>query len=189
MSLFTLAVSRLALLRPASKMGMSSWGTKVQALVPLLNKVSRSLLATPALAVSVMRGKNAARAAPMLAFSASRFCSAWRTSGRRTSSSDGTPAGRSLKKPCSASPKPAGRSAGKGWPTSSTKALSSVARWRVCWASDTLAASSRLCAVLRSSLEAASLSYFSCIRRRLSCRVLSVSRVTRSSSSSAKSVR
>ena len=49
----------------------------------------------PALAVSVMRGKNAARAAPMFALAAISACSAWRTSGRRSSTSDGRPTGSS----------------------------------------------------------------------------------------------
>ena len=44
-----------------------------------------------------MLGKNAARAAPMLALAARSACSAARTSGRRTSSSAGSPAGNSLR--------------------------------------------------------------------------------------------
>ena len=58
-----------------------------------MNKFESSLLTLPALAVSEMRGKYAARAAPMLALAAISCCSAARTSGRRCSSSDGKPAG------------------------------------------------------------------------------------------------
>jgi hypothetical protein len=52
-----------------------------------------------------MVGKYWARAAPIRAFAAIRSCSAWRRSGRRSSSSDGSPAGTG-----------GGTSACSGWP-------------------------------------------------------------------------
>ena len=98
------AACRLAWLRPASKIGSSSCGAKRPvANEPPWNRPDSSLLAVPTLPVSVMRGKNAARAAPMLALAAISCCSAWRTSGRRSSTSDGRPAGRSASSCCSAS--------------------------------------------------------------------------------------
>ena len=69
-------------------------------------------------AVSEMCGKNAARAAPMLALAANSCCSAARMSGRRASSSDGKP-GRQLVGHLLAgrAAAAAGRSAGSPWPT------------------------------------------------------------------------
>ena len=52
----------------------------------------------PAAPVSVTRGKNAARAAPMLAFAACSSRSARRMSGRSSSTSDGRPAGTSARR-------------------------------------------------------------------------------------------
>jgi hypothetical protein len=72
----------LAWLRPASKTGSSSDGRQVKPQEPFLNRPDSSLLAVPACAVREMRGKNAARAAPMLALAATSCCSAWRMSGR-----------------------------------------------------------------------------------------------------------
>ena len=100
-----------------------------------LNRSDRSPLAVPTLPVSVMRGKKAARAAPMLALAAISCCSAWRTSGRRVSTSDGRPAGSSGRPAAPRAAQAGGRSAGSGWPTSSTSAFSSSARWRVSCAS------------------------------------------------------
>ncbi len=80
---------------PASKIGCSSCAVPVKAQLPLLNRPESSVLAVPKLAVSEMRGKKAARAAPMLALAAISCCSAARMSGRRISSSDGRPAGTS----------------------------------------------------------------------------------------------
>ena len=65
-----------------------------------MNSPFRSSLAKPALPVSVMRGKKAARAAPMLALAAFNCRSARWISGRRSSSSDGRPAGKSASRPC-----------------------------------------------------------------------------------------
>src|SRR3546814_8572852 len=71
-------------------------GANDQVPEPPLNRPDRSGLKVPALAVRLMLGKNAARAAPMLALAASRLRSAWRMSGRRCNRSDGNPAGTSL---------------------------------------------------------------------------------------------
>jgi hypothetical protein len=112
MSRLTWATSRLARLRPWSKIGCRSCAVPVKANVPLLNRPSSSLLALPKLAVSEIRGKKAALAAPMLALAASSCCSAARRSGRRTRRSDGSPAGRSPGICCASSGSGAGRSAG-----------------------------------------------------------------------------
>ena len=104
---------------------------QVQANAPLLNRPESSLLAMPALAVSEMRGKNAARAAPMLALAAISCCSACRMSGRRVEHlgrQAGRQVGQQLLRQSSGSG--GGRSAGIGWPSSSTSAFSSSARWR-----------------------------------------------------------
>ena len=68
--------STLPWLRPASKSVQVPWGLKVQAVDPLPISRDSWLLARPAEALSVMRGKNAARAAPILALAASSNCSA-----------------------------------------------------------------------------------------------------------------
>jgi multidrug efflux system outer membrane protein len=71
----------------------------------------------------------AARAAPMLALAARSWCSASITSGRRSSTSEGTPAG-SGARPVSESPKAVGsRSWGTGAPTSSCSAFDACATW------------------------------------------------------------
>ena len=72
----TWAASRLALLRPASKIGSSADGASEKPQAPLLNSPESSLLAVPTCAVSAMRGKKFARAAPMLALAAISCCSA-----------------------------------------------------------------------------------------------------------------
>ncbi len=95
-----------------------------------LNRPPSSLLAVPTLAVSEMRGKKAARAAPMLALAAISCCSAWRTSGRRISTSDGSPAGSVGAAAALPSGCAGGKSAGSGWPSSRASAFSSSARWR-----------------------------------------------------------
>ena len=71
-------------------MGSDRVGMKVQARLPESNKPFKSELAVPKLPVSAMRGKNAARAAPMWALLARNWCSAEMMSGRLTSSSEGT---------------------------------------------------------------------------------------------------
>ena len=57
------------------------------------NSVSKSVLAKPKEPVSAMRGKSSALASPMFAVAAASVCSASRTSGRRSSSSDGQAGG------------------------------------------------------------------------------------------------
>ncbi len=114
MSRLTRATSRLARLRPASKIGSRICGAKLQPKRLSPTSPSSSVLAMPMLPVSVMRGKNAARAAPMLALAARSCCSAWRMSGRRSSRSDGRPAAISGASVVAASGGPAGRSGGSG---------------------------------------------------------------------------
>jgi hypothetical protein len=86
----------------------------------VLEQVGQSaVLAVPTLPVSVMRGQKAARAAPMLALAAISNCSAWRTSGRCSSTSDGSPAGRSAsvcvcRRPAAGRPAAARRAAAPG---------------------------------------------------------------------------
>ncbi|MCY1457681.1 hypothetical protein D9M71_749980 [compost metagenome] len=104
------------------------WNSQVPE--PPLNRPDRSGLRVPALAVRLMLGKNAARAAPMLALAALRLCSAWRMSGRRCSKSDGRPAGTSANR-SSFNGLAAGRLAGTPVPNSSTRLFSSWATWRV----------------------------------------------------------
>ncbi|MNL15784.1 hypothetical protein D3C87_1367950 [compost metagenome] len=101
------------------------------------------VLMLPALAVIVMRGKNAARAAPMFALADSSACSAWRMSGRCVSRSDGKPSGMSLMMRSSDSCIGAGRLASSpiGLPTSTSSAFCACARWRA-----SCAAATRACA-------------------------------------------
>ena len=122
-----------------------------------------------------MRGKKAARAAPMLALAAISCCSAWRMSGRRVSRSDGKP-GRQLGEDgaASAAVAAASRSAGRGWPSSSTSAFWSCARWRCCCARAARAPASSDSAWRRSSADEAPLSKRSWVRRSDSSRVASV---------------
>ena len=187
----TRALSRLAWLRPASKMGSSSDGAMVKPQEPFLNRPDSSPLAVPACAVREMRGKNAARAAPMLALAPISCCSAWRMSGRRVSSSDGTPAGSGAIAGASASLPPARlarTSWGSAWPSSRTSAFSSSARWRCCWASVARAAWVSDSAWRKSSSEAAPASRRILVRRTDSSREARVWRDRSSSSSSASSV-
>ena len=151
-----------------SKIGSVMLGPNDQALwPPEPNRPSRSALTRPRLPVSVMRGKKLARAAPMLALAAISCCSAARMSGRRSSSSDGRPAGTGAKAGSSATGATtaagcdsalgaggvsmagrAGISRGAiGWPTSSVSRLMSCARSRCCWArvARALAASDSAC--------------------------------------------
>ena len=95
MSLRSTARSRLARLRPPSKRGSVTWGVNDQARWPERNRSDRSALDDPRKPVSEMRGKKAARAAPMSALRARSRCSAAWMSGRWMSSSDGVPADRS----------------------------------------------------------------------------------------------
>jgi len=74
------------------KIGRLICGWNSQLPEPASNSPDSSALRLPALAVRVMRGKNAARAAPMLALAAFSWCSAWSRSGRRWRISEGRPA-------------------------------------------------------------------------------------------------
>ncbi|MOA05926.1 hypothetical protein D3C78_1255390 [compost metagenome] len=77
------------------KIGRLICGWNSQVPLPPLNSPDSSLLVVPARAVRLMLGKNAARAAPMSALAALSACSAWRMSGRRCSSAEGSPTGSS----------------------------------------------------------------------------------------------
>ena len=178
------AESSPAWLRPASKMGSTAWGASVQPHEPLLNRPDNALLAVPALAVRAMRGKNAARAAPMLALAAISCCSAWRMSGRRSSRSDGMPSGtsRSATAPPSACTLGSNRS-GTGCPTSSVSAFTSSARRRCCWARVDRAAAVRDSAWRRSRAEVTPWSKRRRLSRSESSRVTMVRCVRLSSSS------
>jgi len=93
MSFCSFATSRLACRLPALKIGTEIEGVKLQACEPDLNSPESDELAVPKSPVRLMVGKNAARAAPMLALAASSVASACRTSGRRANRSEGRPAG------------------------------------------------------------------------------------------------
>ena len=97
MSFWTDVRSRLAVRAPPWKIGTVIDGVNAHAAEPALNNPLRDALAVPALPVKLIVGKNAARAAPMLAFSERRTASACRMSGRRVSRSDGDPAGTSTR--------------------------------------------------------------------------------------------
>ena len=183
------ALSRLAWLRPASKMGSSREGAIVNPHEPLLNRPDSSPLAVPACAVSEIRGKNAALAAPMLALAAISCCSAWRMSGRRVSSSDGSPAGSCAMAGAAASLLPvrlARMSSGRACPNSNARAFSSSARWRCCWASVARAAWVSDSAWRKSSSEATPASRRILVNRMDSSREARVWRDRSSSSSSAR---
>ena len=88
-----------AIFSPPVKIGTLICGAKVQVPVPAPRKsCENSELVVPTEHVSVILGKNAARAAPMLALAAFSVCSACRMSGRSCTSSDGNPAGMSSQK-------------------------------------------------------------------------------------------
>lgn len=80
---------------PPSKRGSVTWGVNDQARWPERNRSDRSALDDPRNPVSEMRGKKAARAAPMSALRARSRCSAAWMSGRWMSSSEGVPADKS----------------------------------------------------------------------------------------------
>ncbi len=93
-----------------------------------LRLAEQTLLAVPALAVRLMRGKKAARAAPMLALAACSVRSACCTSGRVSSTSLGMPADSAAVCVTAASVPATGSCCGcSGWPTSSSSALRSWA--------------------------------------------------------------
>ncbi|GAO04428.1 hypothetical protein PSR1_03322 [Anaeromyxobacter sp. PSR-1] len=113
--------------RPPVKMGRSMRGENAQVPEPAVNRFDSSVEAVPTEAVSEIDGKNAARAAPMLALAALSWCSAERMSGRRCRRSEGRPAGSSATGGCCSSGAAAGRSFGSGPPASSTSAFSACA--------------------------------------------------------------
>jgi hypothetical protein len=84
-------------------------------------------VAVPAAAVSVMRGKKAARAAPILALAARKARSACRMSGRRVRVLDGTPAGSSATAVMPSGSSAGSHSAGSAAPASNASAFSSCA--------------------------------------------------------------
>jgi hypothetical protein len=129
MSRPALALSRLATLAPPAKIGRLMRGAKLQAPLPLSNRLLRLLLATPVEAVRLMLGKKAARAAPILALAPASWCSAASTSGRRVSTSDGRPAGRSRRIWAVTRPPAGSRSAGTSAPTTSRRAFLSCSTW------------------------------------------------------------
>ena len=121
MRLLTLAASSEARFCPAVKMGTVTCGEKLQTPVPPPNSFSNSALVDPTEAVIVMVGKNAARAAPMLALAALSVCSASKISGRCCSNSEGSPAGMSASRLVSLNARDGGRLVGIGWPISNTR--------------------------------------------------------------------
>ena len=129
-----------------------------------------------------MRGKNAARAAPMLALAAISCCSAWRMSGRRSSKSDGIPTGTSRKDCTAGMAGAASRASGKGCPTNCVSAFTSSARRRRCWASVACAAAVSDSAWRKSRADVTPCSKRMRFRRSESWRVASV-RCVRASSS------
>jgi len=116
-------------------MGTVIRGKKLQAPEPAPKSPSNEALAVPADPVRLIVGKNAARAAPILAFAPRSVCSAARMSGRRASSSDGNPPGRSggtiPSGSVMASSNCRDSSGVSGWPINSTRALRSLAACRV----------------------------------------------------------
>lgn len=89
-------------------------GAKLHAVALPLNSELSVVLYNPLDAVSEMLGKNAARAAPILAFAARRLCSAAMMSGRLVRRSDGIPGGSAAIRCWSSSPRPGTRSGGMG---------------------------------------------------------------------------
>ena len=129
MSFLCTLVARSADHVRVSKIGIETRGAKLHASESDLNSPDSSALAVPNAAVSEMRGKSVARAAPMSALAALSWLSAWRTSGRRRSTSDGMPGATS---PGGITPaRLAGSSSsGTGEPTSRLSAFrSSAAFW------------------------------------------------------------
>lgn len=74
MSFRNLARSRFALARPPSKIGKLSYGVNDQVLRLEENRSDNSSLDVPSTPVSEIRGKNAARAASILALRARSWC-------------------------------------------------------------------------------------------------------------------
>ena len=81
--------------RPPSKSGPAPSAATPQALAPPRVKADNSGLILPSSAVKPIVGKNSATDSPICALAERSNCSACRTSGRRSSSADGKPAGTS----------------------------------------------------------------------------------------------
>jgi hypothetical protein len=105
------------------KMGCSRLPMMFQDLLGPSKRVSNSVLVTPKEPVSAMRGKRRALASPMFAVAAARSCSAARTSGRRSSRAEGSPAGTVLGSFCSSIARPRGMAPGL-WPRSTESSFS-----------------------------------------------------------------
>ena len=132
MSFWIVDTSRLARSLPPSKIGTVIDGMKLHANEPPPKSAESAALSAPKLPVRLIVGKNAARAAPMLALAARKFASACMMSGRRVRRSEGTSAGISATRDCEFSGVAGGRSARSGWPSSSTSAFFACARARAC---------------------------------------------------------
>ncbi|MNV72561.1 hypothetical protein D3C71_1656600 [compost metagenome] len=127
---------------------------KLHTRVPLSNRPDSSDEADPMLPVRLIDGKNAARAAPMLALAASSVCSACSTSGRRSSTSDGKPDGNAPTLATSVTSACGSSEASIGPPASSTSALRSCATCPANRATSVRAVSTRVRVWLSSSAEA-----------------------------------
>ena len=131
-------------------------GMKLHAKEPLPKRPESSLLAVPTLPVRLIEGKKAARAAPMLALAARNRSSAARTSGRRSSASEGNPAGSAARPATCGLSNPAGSLAPSiGPPTSSRRALASASTRPSYAARSERAASTWVCACARSTRDTA----------------------------------
>ena len=125
-------------------------GVKDQMVEPPWKSPSSWALPVPPEPVRAMRGKKAARAAPMLALAALRACSAACTSGRSTSTSDGTSASQAAMMPVPSNGPAGGTSGGMAPPTSTCRALRARSRCCSSWARVARAASTCASAVARS---------------------------------------
>ena len=173
-----------ARLRPPSKIGRRTSGTKLQVLLSLPNSCSNSVLPVPTLAVRLMVGNSAARAAPMLAFMARSVLSAACTSGRRSSTVEGNGTGTGVSAATSAdSCRPrvcavGNRCCGTGPPASSCSTLRSRSTWAVVLATSPRAVSTVVWFCASTSPETAP-SW--CMRRVSSSALTRLARVSRAS--------
>ncbi|MNY50018.1 hypothetical protein D3C86_1854900 [compost metagenome] len=103
-------------------------GPSIQVREDHLNRFDRSADSKPNSPVSVMRGKNAALATPMRALAAAIWRSAAAMSGRRSSSSDGNPAGIAIG--AASNGRAGSENAAGGTPVSTASACSWLARRR-----------------------------------------------------------
>ncbi|KAF1041280.1 MAG: hypothetical protein GAK34_03011 [Delftia tsuruhatensis] len=117
-------------------MGKRTRGMKLQVLLLPPKRPSSSRLPDPTLAVRLMVGNMAARAAPMLASMARRLFSAAWISGRTSSTLEGSGAGTGCSAAAGWAPArsvaaPGSRLSGSGPPTSNCRALRSRSTWEV----------------------------------------------------------